>query len=82
MAFPAISTGILVIPRKLQVALQAVLAMVPTLKAVKHIHFVLFSAGSGIYQQMMEELVKKFIGRRAGVDSGVSFLRQAGKLFL
>ncbi len=59
VAFPAISTGIFGYPKEeaTRVALQAVLAMVPTLKAVKHIRFVLFSAGDlAIYQQMMEEL--------------------------
>jgi O-acetyl-ADP-ribose deacetylase (regulator of RNase III) len=59
VAFPAISTGVFGYPLEeaTRVALQAVLAMVPTLKTVKRIRFVLFSAGDlAVYEKIMAEL--------------------------
>ncbi|NLJ33128.1 MAG: macro domain-containing protein [Firmicutes bacterium] len=59
IAFPAISTGIFAYPKEeaTRVALQTIAKLAPTLKVVKHIRFVLFSAGDlQVYEDILGEL--------------------------
>ncbi|NLP18301.1 MAG: macro domain-containing protein [Firmicutes bacterium] len=59
VAFPAISTGIFGYPKEeaTRVALEAVAEIAPSLKSVKHIRFVLFSAGDlKVYEDILAGL--------------------------
>jgi len=62
IAFPALSTGAFGYPMKpaAEVAFQAILEMLPTLKKVKTIRFVLFSESDlEIHSQVLKNLVEK-----------------------
>jgi len=59
VAFPAISTGAFGYPlqQAAEVAFKVVIDMAPTLKAVKHIRFVLYSNGElAVHEQVLERL--------------------------
>jgi O-acetyl-ADP-ribose deacetylase (regulator of RNase III) len=61
IAFPAISTGAFGYPLEpaVQIALNTVVTMLPSLLSVKHIRFVLFSnADQRIYEQALDEFIK------------------------
>lgn len=61
IAFPAISTGAFGYPLEpaVQIALNTVVDMLPSLLSIKHIRFVLFSnADQRIYEQVLDEFIK------------------------